>query len=391
MKLGGMFTREQGEIGKDEVAKNPFLVAGYYTPEYFCGRDAESATIVDALRNGRDVTLLAPRRMGKTGLIRDIFYKLQRDKADVVTIYIDIYSTQNLNDLVALLAASILGQLDSTAQAIMSRVTQFIKSCRPIFTIDSKSGMPIVSLDVEPHCEQATLKEIFEYLGSSEKRCYIAIDEFQQIGDYPDKGVEALLRSYIQFLPNVNFIFSGSKQHVMQDMFLSSKRPFYQSTQLVAIDKIECDEYFAFAEKFFKRGGVKLNRECFDDIYGRFDGHTWYMQTVLNHLYGRGRDVLLEEIEDAINSIVEGLSYFYGSLMAAYSSNNVALLKAIAREGEVKALTSSKFIAKHRLGAASSIKTSLVKLIDRELIYKSESGYRVYDRFMAIWFRNQRF
>ena len=81
--------------------------------------------------------------------------------------------------------------------------------------------------------EESTLKEIFDYLGSSEKRCYIAIDEFQQIAEYPEKGVEALLRSFIQFLPNVNFIFAGSKRHVMQEMFASSKRPFYQSTQLL--------------------------------------------------------------------------------------------------------------------------------------------------------------
>ncbi|MBF4213444.1 ATP-binding protein, partial [Pseudomonas donghuensis] len=78
-----------------------------------------------------------------------------------------------------------------------------------------------VTVDVSPTEEESTLKEIFDYLGSSEKRCYIAIDEFQQIAEYPEKGVEALLRSYIQFLPNVNFIFAGSKQHVMQEMFTS--------------------------------------------------------------------------------------------------------------------------------------------------------------------------
>lgn len=92
-----------------------------------------------------------------------------------------------------------------------------------MFTFDELTGVPKVTIDVAPAEEENTLKEIFEYLGSSEKRCYIAIDEFQQIAEYPEKGVEALLRSYIQFLPNVNFIFAGSKQHLMQEMFTSSK------------------------------------------------------------------------------------------------------------------------------------------------------------------------
>lgn len=67
-----------------------------------------------------------------------------------------------------------------------------------MFTFDELTGVPKVTIDVAPAEEENTLKEIFEYLGSSEKRCYIAIDEFQQIAEYPEKGVEALLRSYIQ-------------------------------------------------------------------------------------------------------------------------------------------------------------------------------------------------
>lgn len=139
----------------------------------------------------------------------------------------DIYSTQNLSDFIRLSASTVLGQLDFTPQKALSRVGQFLKSCRPVFTFDELTGAPKVTINIAPSSEEATLKEMFEYLQSSEKHCYIAIDEFQQIAEYPEKGVEALLRSYIQFIPNINFVFAGSKQHVMQDMFLSAKRPFY--------------------------------------------------------------------------------------------------------------------------------------------------------------------
>jgi hypothetical protein len=65
------------------------------------------------------------------------------------------------------------------------------------------------------------------------------IDEFQQVAEYQEEGAEALLRSYIQFLPNTGFIFSGSRQHLMAEMFLSAKRPFYQSTQIMSISAID--------------------------------------------------------------------------------------------------------------------------------------------------------
>ena len=220
---------------------NPFLISGYHSPEFFCDREQETAKILDALSNGRNVTLIAPRRMGKTGLIRHAFYHLKEQQPEIVTLYMDIFSTQSLGDFVRLFANTVLGKLDSAPQKALSRISQFIRSCRPVFTFDEITGVPKVTIDVAPAEEENTLKEIFDYLASSEKRCYIAIDEFQQITEYDEKGVEALLRSYIQFLPNVNFIFAGSRKHVMQEMFTSSKRPFYQSTQVVTIDAINIE------------------------------------------------------------------------------------------------------------------------------------------------------
>ena len=370
---------------------NPFLIAGYHSPEFFCDRKAETATILEALHNGRNVTLIAPRRMGKTGLIRHAFYQLKAQKSDIVTLYMDIYPTQSLGDFVRLLANTVLGQLDSVPQKALSRIAQFIRSCRPVFTFDEVTGAPQVTVDVSPTEEERTLKEIFDYLGSSEKRCYITIDEFQQIAEYPEKGVEALLRSYIQFLPNVNFIFAGSKQHVMQEMFASSKRPFYQSTQLLTIGAIKRDEYADFAMWHFSDNNLELPREVFDEIYDKFDGHTWYIQNLLNRLYGYNRNVEIGLVSYAVEQIVTEQSYSYADLLKAYSAGHVRLLKAIAQEGCVKEVLAGDFISKHRLKAASSVRSALKKLIENELVYQTADGYIIYDRFMGEWLRKQMF
>lgn len=370
---------------------NPFLIAGYHSPEFFCDRKAESSTILEALYNGRNITLIAPRRMGKTGLIHHVFYQLKEQKSDVVTLYMDIYSTQSLGDFVRLFANTVLGQLDSVPQKALNRIGQFIRSCRPVFTFDEITGTPKVTVDVSPTEEESTLKEIFDYLGSSEKRCYIAIDEFQQIAEYPEKGVEALLRSYIQFLPNVNFIFAGSKQHVMQEMFTSSKRPFYQSTQLLTIGTVNRDEYADFAMAHFAKNNLQLPSEVFDAIYDKFDGHTWYIQNLLNRLYGYNRDVEMASITYAMEQIVAEQSYSYADLLKAYPAGHVRLLKAIAQEGCVKEVLAGNFISKHKLRAASSVSSALKKLVANELVYQTTDGYIIYDRFMGEWLRNQVF
>ena len=370
---------------------NPFLISGYHSPEFFCDREQETAKILDALSNGRNVTLIAPRRMGKTGLIRHAFYHLKEQQPEIVTLYMDIFSTQSLGDFVRLFANTVLGKLDSAPQKALSRISQFIRSCRPVFTFDEITGVPKVTIDVAPAEEENTLKEIFDYLASSEKRCYIAIDEFQQITEYDEKGVEALLRSYIQFLPNVNFIFAGSRKHVMQEMFTSSKRPFYQSTQVVTIDAIDKEKYAQFAIENFTKHNTELPIDVFDAIYNKYNGHTWYMQALLNRLYGYNQNIDSELVAYATEQIIAEYSYSYADLLRSYTAGNVKLLKAIAQEGCVKEVLAGDFITKYKLRAASSVSSSLKKLLNNELVYLTDQGYIIYDRFMGEWLSNQSF
>ena len=370
---------------------NPFLIVGYHSPEFFCDRETETATILDALKNGRNITLIAPRRMGKTGLICNAFHHLKEQKSDIVTLYMDIYSTQSFGDFVRLFANTVLGKLDAAPQKALNRISQFIRSCRPVFTFDELTGVPKVTIDVAPQDEKRTLKEIFDYLASSQRHCCIAIDEFQQIAEYPEKGIEALLRSYIQFLPNVNFIFAGSKQHLMQEMFTSSKRPFYQSTQLINIGSIDRETYADFAIGLFAKCSKLLPRDVFYAIYEMYDGHTWYIQYLLNRLYGYNQDVDMVMVSDAMEQIVSEQSYSYQTLLKSYSAGQVRLLKAIAREGCVKEILAGDFISRNRLRAASSVSASLKRLQDNELVYLTPQGYIIYDRFMREWLRQQAF
>lgn len=370
---------------------NPFLIVGYHSPEFFCDRETETATILDALKNGRNITLIAPRRMGKTGLICNAFHHLKEQKSDIVTLYMDIYSTQSIGDFVRLFANTVLGKLDAAPQKALNRISQFIHSCRPVFTFDELTGVPKVTIDVAPQDEKRTLKEIFDYLASSQRHCCIAIDEFQQIAEYPEKGIEALLRSYIQFLPNVNFIYAGSKQHLMQEMFTSSKRPFYQSTQLINIGSIDRETYADFAIGLFAKCSKLLPRDVFYAIYEMYDGHTWYIQYLLNRLYGYNQDVDMVMVSDAMEQIVSEQSYSYQTLLKSYSAGQVRLLKAIAREGCVKEILAGDFISRNRLRAASSVSASLKRLQDNELVYLTPQGYIIYDRFMREWLRQQAF
>jgi len=365
---------------------NPFLIAGYYSPEYFCDREAETAKIISALENDRNISLMSPRRFGKTGLIQHAFYKIAEKDKNTVCIYFDIYSTQNLNDFVKIFAESVIGKAEGSVEKTLKKFASFFKNLRPTLSYDALSGQPELSVKIETENAANSLQEVFTYLKHSDKRCYIAIDEFQQVAEYPEKGTEAMLRSYIQFLPNVKFIFSGSRQHLMSEMFLSAKRPFYQSTQIMSLSVINEEQYCLFANSFFQKNNFSISDNCFDAIYSQFEGHTWYVQAVLNRLYEYRKNITnLDVVFYAIRQLLEENECSYQELLNAYSDVQVNLLRAIAKEKIVTQINSGDFISKNRLKNPSSVSRALKKLMDNELIYKSEKGYIVYDRFLGLW------
>ena len=357
-------------------SRNPFVVYGYEGPDTFCDRKAETAKLKSALENGRNVTLLAERRIGKTGLVKHLFDEFRRE-GRWTTVYVDIFATASLIEFTRQFAAAVIGSMDSSFDKAMSAATRFFKSFRPEVTIDAATGSPAFSFGLETRNVESTLKECFDYLGTHGD-CVVAIDEFQQIGTY-----EALLRSYVQFLPNTRFIFAGSRHHMMAEMFSSAKRPFFNSTQTLPLDRIDEYVYFEFA-KGLMAPVCELTRETFGKVYSMFDGITWYIQTVMNRMYERG-SASVEDIMPVVESLLHEKNWEYAALLKSLPAGSVRLLKAVARAGSVKSPTSGDFIASNFLKGASSVHLALNKLLDDELLYEADDGYVVYDRLFGFW------
>ena len=58
-----------------QTVRNPFIVSGYVADDYFCDREVETVELIKAITNGRNMVIVSPRRMGKTGLIEHCFHQ----------------------------------------------------------------------------------------------------------------------------------------------------------------------------------------------------------------------------------------------------------------------------------------------------------------------------
>lgn len=368
--------------------KNPFIISGYVAPEFFCDREIETETLTSSLSNGRNLVVVSPRRMGKTGLIQHCFHQ-QAIKDEYHTFFIDIYATGSMKELVYILGKHIFNTLKPQGTKFIERFFAMISSLRPAFKLDSITGEPVFDIGIgDIRQPELSLEEIFSYLEAADKPCLVAIDEFQQIARYPEKNVEAILRTHIQKCTNTTFVFAGSQRHMMQNIFFSASRPFYQSASFLNLGPIRPEAYLEFVRYHFENGDKVVSDECIHRIYDLFEGHTWYMQTLLNRLYeylDQGEKMTVEDADRILKQTVDANETVYQNMVAMLPEKQKEVLFAIAKEGKAEGVTSAEFIKRNGLSSSSSVQSSIKQLFEKELITRNENIYQVSDRFFGLW------
>ena len=367
---------------------NPFVVGKYVSEDFFCDRADETAFLKKQVDNERNTAIIAPRRLGKTGLIHHFFSQPDIAKR-YQTIFIDIYATNSLSEFVYLLGNSIYKEIKPLHKNWAERFFGTIKSLRPGFKLDAATGEPVFDIGLGSiEQPQTTIDEIFDYLEAADKPCIVAIDEFQQITNYAENNVEALLRTKIQQCKQTLFIFSGSRRHLMNQMFNSPSKPFYQSvitTDLKPLDKVV---YIAFAKKLFADYGKTISEELLKQVYDDYEGVTWYMQMIMNELFAlteKGDNCKLESYPIALKNVIQTQESSYKDTLSNISAKQKPILFAIAKKGEATNVTSAKFLKDNGLSSSSSVQSALKGLLEKDIITRTENGYRVYDYFFAEW------
>lgn len=220
----------------------------------------------------------------------------------------------------------------------------------------------------------------------------MAIDEFQTIMDYPEQNVEALLRTYIQDCNNAWFVFSGSKRHMMGEMFSSPARPFYQSASTMSLKAIPFDAYLEFISHHFQQAGKQIEAKAIQYTYEYFEGTTWYIQKICNELFAmteQGSTCGIKEVDMAISYAVEEKNDTFLDLMTRLTAKQKTLLLALAHSEKGVQPTGGQFIRKYHLTSASAVQRSLSALQEKDIITSNNGQYFIYDYFLYYWLKQQ--
>lgn len=369
------------------MSDNPFILEPYRSKDLFCDRENELAQLMAHLENGRNVTMISPRRLGKTGLIFRLFDEIKATGAPYETVYADISDTLSLEDFIKVLSQAVATQLKSQSKILS--FLKALKSIRPLLGVDPFSGMPQVSIAFATNeQQQRTLEDLLMFLENYPQQVVVAIDEFQQIREYEGLNMEAVLRKHIQHLHNVRFIYCGSKKHTMADIFTNAKSPFYESTVFLSLEKLSETVYADFIKHQFERRGKSIGDEQVRYILEWTRDYTYYTQKVCNKVFEiSAKQVRMEDVYSSISFILDSEKERFLEIRRLITRSQWKMLKAIASEGTVSQITSSAFLTKYGIPSSSAALRNIKALMEKELVLAEPSGqnvtYSVYNVFLS--------
>jgi hypothetical protein len=370
------------------MVSNPFYLKALDTEAPFCNRVEEIDKLVRMAQSKNDVVIFAPRRFGKTSLVRRVQKKLEAMGA--ITIFVDFSMVASVNDVAMHLAAAVY-RVTHSRETLWKKAVRTLTSFRPVmrpavdgqgveFTAEVASGRTGMEL------LEAIMKELHQFVSETEHLVNIGLDEFQEIVVLPDAAkIEAVMRTWIQQYQASHF-FIGSRRRILQEMFTDEQRPFFRSALNFNLKPLPHDEVVSFVVDLFAKSGKSCSEDCANLLVKFAEGHPHYTMKLGFHVFEFScGEVTQDDVYAGLNAMLEDERVFFESLVRAIPLQQRLLLRALAKEPTDKVMGKT-YIQKHVIGSTSAIKHSLKQMGVLDYIEQGEDGiWRVVDPVFSYW------
>ncbi|MCF8296164.1 MAG: ATP-binding protein [Melioribacteraceae bacterium] len=363
------------------MKKNPFKFGSIVDEPYFTNRSEEIKKVKSILSSDNHLIIISPRRFGKTSLISKVIKEIDRP-----AIFLDLQLITNTEDF----AAQLLKRVYRVYP--FEKIKQIIKSFRIIPNISLNPMNNEVDISFQSVTSVSILIEdvlnLIERVSDKKKKLIVIFDEFQEIKNI-EMGLDRQIRSTIQHHQNINYVFLGSQESLMRDIFEKKKSPFYHFGYLLPLDKIPHQEFMAYLASGLETVIVK-SEEIAKKILEITRLHPYYTQqlafTVWDSLNNTGR--MKNPVEEAVDEIIRHHDMDYERLWNTINRTDMKILIGMSLS-ELTPL-SSEFSKKYFAGASSTIFSSLKRLAQSGLVIKTELGYEIDDPFFKRWVNKRR-
>jgi len=359
--------------------KNPFKFGSVVSGDYFTDRQTEYERLFQIIASSNHIIMIAPRRFGKTSLINKVV-----DNTNRPVLWLDLQLLTNTEDF----AAQLLKQLFKKYP--FEKLKFMLGNFRIVPTLSIDPATNNVEIGFQPRTDSFVHLEdvlnLIEKLGEEKNRPIVVFDEFQELCSL-DKSLDKRLRSVIQFHKNINYVFMGSAESMMRQIFENKKSPFYHFGQLFTLHKISYSDFYDFLHNRFANITDKAD-EVTEKILKFSHCHPYYTQQLAFHVWlalereGYSEDIVNKTVEDIVMLHDNDFERFWNNF------NNTDKKVLIELAFEQTNLLSTPVLYKNT-SASSTIFSALKRLTEKGILIKTEK-YEIDDPFFRNWIVKKR-
>ena len=345
---------------------NPFKFGTIVESSFFTDRRIELQHIKSVLNSENHLILISPRRFGKTSLVVKALQESERKH-----IMLNLQSVVSVEDF----ASRLLKEVFKIYK--FEKLKYMIKNFRVVPTLSINPMTDGVDVAIQPMVDSRVMIEdvfsLLQMLATENDRLIVVFDEFQEIKSI-DKNLDRLLRSIIQLHKNINYLFLGSLESMMREIFEKKKSPCFHFGQLLNLDKIPYEDFklYLYDRLSFMDDA---DRVC-DEILDFTKCHPYYTHQLASQVWEKGKNGEKENIvEEAINRLLEFHDLNFERIWLNFNNTDKRILIWLANNNKPYTL----------LGIAqSTISSSLKRMLKDGYVIKT-TEYEVEDPFFRNW------
>lgn len=368
--------------------KKSFIYGVAVTGDNFTDREKETRRLKQDFENGQNMILISPRRMGKTSLVRKV--QTLVDTKSIVTVYMDIYDCRNEYEFYNKFAAALMKQTAGKAEAVMKNIKEFLVRLSPTISFGPDPNNELsLSLGITPknYSPEEILQLPERIAAKMGKRIVVCIDEFQQIGEFPDSlKVQKKMRGIWQLQSDASYCLFGSKKHLLANLFQNKRMPFYQFGDLMFLQPIPTEDWIPFIRQKFEEKGMSISDVIIEKICSTVENQSSYVQQLAwNVMLNTTKKADEAALETAIEDLLNQNSLLFLRQIENLTAYQMNFLKAVAK-GVHTDFTSKEILATYDLGSKSNVSRIKTVLTQKELIEKTPNGIVLADPVFELWF-----
>ena len=354
----------------------------------FCNRTSERSRLVSNISRVAHTVLMAPRRYGKTSLIRQVM--LENDFLHAQLDFLSVTSKEDVEQKIIKASKSLLFQLAPELKKLKMHTKDWVKSLSPELNLGAMGQSLTLHLTSDESISMdEMLVQLDNYAQKVGKTAVIILDEFQQISELDNHAsIEAMLRHAIERSKAITYIFSGSNRHLLNEMFSQSSRPLYRLCQVMNIDRISKEDYKLFINQAAQeKWNKKLSDNTLKLVLDLTECHPFYINALCSELW------LLEALpqEDDAKNTWDWYVLTHKSVIVSdvipLSLNQKRIIRMLAQE-PTKEPYGSELSLRTKL-PLSSLKRALEVLIAKDIVYKDSNGeHRLVDPAIRYYLIN---